>query len=90
MIVRQGGTHGTATAMEVAERIVQAWHERQKHATVSIGVAIHDGCRIPSATCSQADTALYRAKRSGRDRARMFGVEPALVGQDVDAVLEVG
>jgi PleD family two-component response regulator len=62
--------------MEVAERIVQRWRDRQAHATVSVGVAIHDGKRTPAATCSQADTALYRAKRGGRDRVRLFGADP--------------
>jgi diguanylate cyclase (GGDEF)-like protein len=89
LVVRQGATRGGDSAMEVAERIVQGWRERQPQATVSVGVAIHDGSRSPTATCSQADTALYRAKRSGRDRARLFGSEPAPSASTQEAVIEV-
>jgi PleD family two-component response regulator len=40
-------------------------------------VSAHNASRPVSATFSQADTALYRAKQNGRDQVRLFGAEPA-------------
>jgi hypothetical protein len=57
----------------VAERITRGWRDQSPATTLSVGVAVHDDERPVSATFSQADTALYRAKRNGRDQVRIFG-----------------
>ncbi len=73
IVVRRGGPD----AMEVAERVAQGWRNQHPLATFSVGVSVHNASRPVSATFSQADTALYRAKQNGRDQVRLFGAEPA-------------
>jgi len=47
---------------------------------VSLGVAVFpDHGTEPAALLKAADSALYQAKRSGRDRVVLFGREPAEV-----------
>jgi diguanylate cyclase (GGDEF)-like protein len=72
IVVRRGGPE----AIEVAERITRGWRDQHPLATFSMGVSVHDATRPVSATFSQADTALYRAKQNGRDQVRLFGAEP--------------
>ena len=68
---------GEAAAMGVAERIrecvaeqpfsLDEGGERSRTQTVSIGVAVWDGQRDAEALEAQADEAMYRAKRAGRN-----------------------
>jgi diguanylate cyclase (GGDEF)-like protein len=55
-------------AMEVVERLLDQWRLTGPAATLSAGVAVHRGASW-SDTFSQADSALYQAKQTGRDRA---------------------
>lgn len=55
-------------ARGATERLLEGWRELQPITTFSAGVAVHQVGRSPAATLGRADAALYRAKRSGRDR----------------------
>jgi diguanylate cyclase (GGDEF)-like protein len=52
--------------------------------TISIGVAVWDGSSDASALLRDADAALYRAKRAGRDRALLAGPHYQTKGQAVE------
>jgi diguanylate cyclase (GGDEF)-like protein/PAS domain S-box-containing protein len=64
-------------AMELAERIRRAVSQpvhlssRTLIVGCSVGIALSD-CHSPEALLQEADTALYRAKEGGRDRAEMY------------------
>ena len=61
--------------LAAAEELAAGWRERQPLTAFSAGVSVHRQDRPLSITFSEADTALYRAKREGRDRTRMFGTQ---------------
>jgi diguanylate cyclase (GGDEF)-like protein len=70
---------GVATAVDVANRLVDRWRDTTPLATVSAGVAMHTHDKSPAATYARADDALYRAKTTGRDRVvQMAHIGPAL------------
>jgi diguanylate cyclase (GGDEF)-like protein len=56
-------------AMGVAERLVAA--ARRVGQSISVGVALQETTETPGQTFRRADTALYDAKRSGRDGVRL-------------------
>ncbi len=56
-------------AMGVAERLVSA--ARRVGQSISVGVALQETTETPGQTFRRADTALYDAKRGGRDGVRM-------------------
>jgi diguanylate cyclase (GGDEF)-like protein len=60
-----------AEALAVAERLVAA--ARRLGRTVSVGVALRAPHESASDTLHRADVALYEAKRTGRDAARLGG-----------------
>ncbi len=65
-------------ARQVADRLLEGWRGRQPLVTFSAGVAVHQPGDTPACTLEHADTALYDAKRAGRDRASMFAsMQPA-------------
>ena len=55
-------------ALSATERLVEGWRATRPLTTFSAGVAVHEVGRSPAATLGRADAALYRAKRTGRDR----------------------
>jgi diguanylate cyclase (GGDEF)-like protein len=55
-------------AVKVAERLVGTWHARFPMTSISAGVADQLSSRQPASTVADADTALYAAKRLGRNR----------------------
>jgi diguanylate cyclase (GGDEF)-like protein len=59
-------------AVDVAERLVNSWHARFPMTSISAGVAEQLAGRQPAATVADADTALYAAKRLGRNRVCHF------------------
>lgn len=58
-------------AVEAVETLRMAWLARDPAVTFSAGVAAHDGRRTGLEVLAAADRALYRAKESGRDSARV-------------------
>jgi diguanylate cyclase (GGDEF)-like protein len=56
-------------AVRIANRLVRAAHSVGR--SVSVGVALHLADESPKDTLRRADTALYEAKRTGRDSARV-------------------
>jgi len=64
VVLRQVGTE----ALEIAERLIGAWCERRPVTTFSLGVAVHRPNQSPALTFGAGDAALYRAKRTGRNR----------------------
>jgi diguanylate cyclase (GGDEF)-like protein len=64
LILRRAGRSAPAAVV----RLLEGWRELQPLTTFSAGVATHQSGRSPAATLGRADAALYRAKRTGRDR----------------------
>ena len=65
-----------AAADRIAEALLGGWRATGPIATFSVGVSVHADGQSPAITYSEADTALYRAKRRGRDQVCHFGVSP--------------
>jgi diguanylate cyclase (GGDEF)-like protein len=63
------------SALAATQRLTQGWRDMQPLTTFSAGVAVHVDGRSPAATLGRADAALYRAKRTGRDRVCEDGEE---------------
>jgi diguanylate cyclase (GGDEF)-like protein len=62
-----------AGAPAIAERLLAEWRATRPRTTFSVGLAVHAEGRTPEETLRMADTALYRAKRTGRDRLAVAG-----------------
>ncbi|GAB3858975.1 hypothetical protein GCM10028801_19670 [Nocardioides maradonensis] len=74
-VVRMGGEEfmviwrATDSDVHAPEpHFVDAWRATEPLATVSAGLCVHREGRSPEQTLAAADTALYAAKRDGRDR----------------------
>lgn len=67
-------------AERVAERLVAGWRALRTTPTFSVGVAEHDPARDPDETVALADAALYEAKASGRNTARVVPRADELAG----------
>ena len=67
MIAPSAGDHATI----VAERIAAAWRSTPDLPTLSVGVAVHDVRESAEDTLRRADSAVYAAKRAGRDRIHL-------------------
>ena len=59
---------GEAGAQAMLRRVRHEWHQCKPTTTFSAGVAVHDASRSPRETMRLADTALYAAKETGRNR----------------------
>jgi diguanylate cyclase (GGDEF)-like protein len=60
-------------AQHLAGRLLDGWRMKRPLVTFSIGYAIHTEVDAPERTLEHADTALYDAKRRGRDRSCGYG-----------------
>jgi diguanylate cyclase (GGDEF)-like protein len=56
------------SAGPIVERLLSDWRSTDPLATLSVGVAVHPAGEAPWVTYTNADNALYAAKRAGRDR----------------------
>lgn len=73
--------HIDSTATEVAERVLSKIRKIGFDISCSIGIAVVSGPDADvSAALSQADEAMYEAKRRGKNMAMVFGREPKLDG----------
>lgn len=68
LVLRGVGAEG---GLRSAERLCSSWHRSGAAATFSAGVSVHAAGDSPELTLARADSALYQAKRSGRNRVRM-------------------
>jgi diguanylate cyclase (GGDEF)-like protein len=73
LVMREAGTEGR----EVATRLVDGWRRSNPQTTLSAGVAIHAEGASPELTYSDADRALYVAKRAGGGRCALASSRPA-------------
>jgi diguanylate cyclase (GGDEF)-like protein len=62
-------------ARDTAERLVEGWRTGHPAVTISVGVSVHRPEASPAATLGHADSALYAAKRTGRDRVCEYALE---------------
>ena len=75
VVVAGSGMEG---AQALLKRMRRAWNARNPMTTFSAGIAVHDASGQPGETMRRADSALYEAKASGRDRD-VFATEPQVV-----------
>jgi len=61
-----------ADPLGVADRVISGWANAGRSTTLSAGVALHEPNADPTTTMERADQALYQAKESGKNRARMW------------------
>ena len=55
-------------ALPAANRLLQAWRASGENRSFSAGIAIHDGLEPPEKTLYNADQAVLRAKRQGKNQ----------------------
>lgn len=56
-------------AVKILERLLVMWQDKKLYnTTFSIGMAVHRSGRAPRETVEAADTALYKAKKDGKNR----------------------
>ena len=65
MVLHQIGDEG----LPAVQRLCTGWRRSGPRTTFSAGVAVHRRGDTATATLARADAALYKAKRTGRDRA---------------------
>ena len=61
-----------ASPIDLAERVLHGWRLLNPTTTLSIGIAVHLAGRSLAQTFGEADSALYEAKRSGRNQVRLW------------------
>jgi len=59
-------------ALPVANRLLQAWRESGENRSFSAGIAIHNGNDLPETTLYNADQAVLRAKKQGKNQVCLY------------------
>jgi diguanylate cyclase (GGDEF)-like protein len=62
--------------IDIAERVLHGWRLLKPTTTLSIGIAVHQAGHSLAQTFGEADSALYEAKRAGRDRVHLHESVP--------------
>jgi diguanylate cyclase (GGDEF)-like protein len=57
--------------LALAERVLHGWRLLNPMTTLSVGIAVHAPGQALAQTFGEADSALYEAKKSGRDRVHL-------------------
>ncbi|MEY2420323.1 MAG: diguanylate cyclase [Acidimicrobiaceae bacterium] len=76
--------------VELAERVLHGWRLLNPTTTLSIGIAVHHAGHSLAQTFGEADSALYEAKRAGRDRVHMHEAVPTPPRPDLQLVPRAG
>jgi diguanylate cyclase (GGDEF)-like protein len=76
--------------IELAEQVLHGWRLLNPTTTLSIGIAVHHAGHSLAQTFGEADSALYEAKRAGRDRVHMHDAVPTPPRPDLHLVHKAG
>jgi diguanylate cyclase len=68
VLIQRAESHA---AVDVAEQVLHGWRLLNPTTTLSIGIAVHQAGHSLAQTFGEADSALYEAKRAGRDRVHV-------------------
>jgi len=82
IIQREGGDD----PLTVADHVLHGWRLLTPTTTISIGVAVHAAGQALAQTFGEADSALYEAKKAGRDRVHMHEATPPAPRPDLRLV----
>jgi diguanylate cyclase (GGDEF)-like protein len=81
---------GESAPLDVANQILHGWRLLNPTTTLSIGIAVHQPGHALAQTFGEADSALYEAKRAGRDRVHIHTAEAAPAAANLRLVHETG
>jgi len=76
--------------VEIAEQVLHGWRLLNPTTTVSIGIAVHHAGQSLAQTFGEADSALYEAKRAGRDRVHLHETVPTPPRPDLRLIQQAG
>jgi diguanylate cyclase len=76
--------------VDLAERLLHGWRLLNPTTTLSIGIAVHEAGHSLAQTFGEADSALYEAKRTGRDRVHLHEAVPTPPRTDLHIVHRAG
>jgi diguanylate cyclase (GGDEF)-like protein len=82
IIERAGGL----APLDLAEQVLHGWRLLKPTTTLSIGIAVHHAEHSLAQTFGAADSALYEAKKNGRDRVHMHEHRPSPPRPDLKLV----